>query len=63
MHDFEIQSRNLTRAFVREEGSRQAAATWRFSLVLFTLIVACIVAGAVAPQMPRVIEMMMETPQ
>jgi hypothetical protein len=63
MTDIQIQSRNLTRAFVRKEGSRHAAATWRFTLVLFTLIVACIVGGAVAPQMPRVIEMMMETPQ
>jgi hypothetical protein len=59
----QIEGRNLTRAYVRQEGSRQAAATWRYSLVLFALIASCIVAGAVAPQMPRVIEMMMETPQ
>jgi hypothetical protein len=58
-----IEGRNLTRAFVRKEGARQAAAIWRFSLVLFTLIASCIVAGAVAPQMPRVWETMGEVPQ
>jgi hypothetical protein len=61
--NYRIEGRNLTRAYIRVEGSRQAAATWRFSLVLFALMTACIVAGAVAPQMPRVIEMMMETPK
>jgi hypothetical protein len=61
--NYQIEGRNLTRAYVRKEAAEQAAATWRFSFVLFTLIAACIVAGAVAPQMPRVIEMMMEAPQ
>jgi hypothetical protein len=63
MNLFTLQGSRLKRSYIRKEADRQAVATWRFALVLFTLIAACIVAGAVAPQIPRVIEMMMETPQ
>jgi hypothetical protein len=58
-----VEGKNLNRAYIRTEGNHQSAATWRFSLVLFTLIASCIVAGAVEPQMPRVWEMMMEPEQ